>query len=86
VLKNKLRGRPASAGFPSLFQIIYRTALLSSIRTGKEGRGAVAMYLEPPTELFETFQMDALDRIIEAGYRYASEELRKREIDPFPPA
>lgn len=85
VLKNKLRGRPASAGFPSLFQIIYRTALLSSIRTGKEGRGAVAMYLEPPTEPFETFQMDALDRIIEAGYRYASEELRKREIDPFPP-
>lgn len=67
--------------FPSLFQILYRTSLLSSIRTGKGGRGAVALYLEPPTSRFETFQMDSLDQIVEAGYRYAVEELGKTELD-----
>ena len=79
ILANRILRRAAVHNFPSLFQILYRTSLLSSIRTGREGRGAVAMYLEPPTGGFETFQMDALDQIIESGYRYAVDQLGKWE-------
>lgn len=77
ILRDRIFRRKSANAFPSLYQILYRTALLSSIRTGKEGRGAVAMYLEPPTSTFETFQMDALDQIIESGYRYAVEQLTR---------
>ena len=79
ILTDRILRRKVTNDFPSLFQILYRTSLLSSIRTGKGGRGAVALYLEPPTSQFETFQMDSLNQIIEAGYRYAVAELAKAE-------
>ncbi|HEV8122821.1 MAG TPA: cyclic nucleotide-binding and patatin-like phospholipase domain-containing protein [Gemmatimonadales bacterium] len=79
MLTDRILRRKVAHDFPSLFQILYRTSLLSSIRTGKGGRGAVALYLEPPTSRFETFQMDSLDQIVEAGYRYAVEALAKAD-------
>ncbi|MEP7325839.1 MAG: patatin-like phospholipase family protein, partial [Gemmatimonadota bacterium] len=81
ILFNRILRRGNAQVFPSLFQILYRTSLLSSIRTGKGGRGAVTMYLEPPTNQFETFQMGALNQIIESGYRYAVEQLSKAETN-----
>jgi NTE family protein/lysophospholipid hydrolase len=79
LLTDRILRRKVVHAFPSLFQILYRTSLLSSIRTGRGGRGAVAMYLEPPTSRFETFQMESLDEIVESGYRYAVEQLSKRD-------
>ena len=77
VLRNRFRS-PGTERFPSLFKILYRTSVLASIRAGKQGRGEVALYLEPPTGMFDTFDMDSIDTIVEAGYRYAAEELEKR--------
>ena len=68
------RRRPV---FPSLFQILYRTALLSSIRAARRGLDRVSLYLEPPTSGFEIFDMEAMERIAEVGYRYAAEKVRE---------
>ncbi len=74
VLGDRVRGRD-SRRFPSLFQILYRTSVLSSIRLGKERRDGVALYLEPPAGGFDIFAMDRIDAIVEVGYRYTMEQL-----------
>lgn len=82
LLRNRWRAADDVKKFPSLFQILYRTSVLASIRAGKQGRGTVELYLEPPTSAFDTFGMEAIDSIVEAGYRYAAEKLK----DWQPPA
>ncbi|MEO8295745.1 MAG: patatin-like phospholipase family protein, partial [Gemmatimonadota bacterium] len=77
LLRNRWRTPADTRRFPSLFQILYRTSVLASIRAGKQGRGEVELYLEPPTGGFDTFAMDDIDAIVETGYRYASEQLEK---------
>jgi NTE family protein len=74
ILRDRLRGQGGEPKFPSLFQILYRTSVLSSIRSGKERREGVGAYLEPPTGEFDIFAMDSIDAIVEAGYRYAMEQ------------
>jgi predicted acylesterase/phospholipase RssA/CRP-like cAMP-binding protein len=87
ILRNRFRHKD-TRGFPSLYQLIYRTSVLASIRAGKQGRGEVALYLEPPVRSFDTFEMDSIDAIVEAGYRYTMERLADRNfrLPPTPPA
>jgi NTE family protein/lysophospholipid hydrolase len=73
ILRDRLRGQRSK--FPSLFQILYRTSVLSSIRSGKTGREGVTLYLEPPTGGFDIFAMDSIDAIVEVGYRYTVEQV-----------
>jgi predicted acylesterase/phospholipase RssA len=74
ILRDRFRGQGRERKFPSLFQILYRTSVLSSIRSGKERREGVAAYLEPPTGGFDIFAIDSIDAIVEAGYRYTMEQ------------
>jgi NTE family protein/lysophospholipid hydrolase len=74
LLRERFRRPGHRRRFPSLFQILYRTSVLSSIRSGKEHREGVAAYLEPPTSGFDIFEMDSIDAIAEAGYRYTMEQ------------
>ena len=73
ILGDRFRRRSGKK-FPSLFQILYRTSVLSSIKSGKERREGVAAYLEPPAGDFDIFAMDAIDAIVEVGYRYTMEQ------------
>jgi predicted acylesterase/phospholipase RssA len=82
MLREKFRGNGESRGFPSLFQILYRTSVLSSIRSGKARREGVAAYLEPPTGGFDIFEMSSIDAIVEVGYRYALEQLGSSALRP----
>jgi predicted acylesterase/phospholipase RssA len=81
ILRNCILRIKSPRHFPSLFQILYRTSVLASIRAGKEVRRDVALYLEPPTGAFDIFDRKAIDRIVEAGYRYTAEKLEKSRID-----
>lgn len=74
ILRDRFRPNGGNRKFPSLFQILYRTSVLSSIRSGKERREGVAAYLEPPTSGFDIFEMDSIEAIVEAGYRYTMEQ------------
>jgi predicted acylesterase/phospholipase RssA len=85
IIRNRFRPRTDSKRFPSLFRIIYRTSVLASIRAGKHGRGAVGLYLEPPTSMFDTFEMESIDAIVEAGYRYTMDQLAQGKFKPGAP-
>jgi NTE family protein/lysophospholipid hydrolase len=74
ILRDRFRKKRRSGGFPSLFQILYRTSVLASIKSGKERREGVAAYLEPPTSGFDIFEMDAIEAIVEVGYRYTLDQ------------
>jgi predicted acylesterase/phospholipase RssA len=80
ILRDRLRGNNVPRRFPSLFQILYRTSVLASIRSGKERREGVATYLEPPTGSFDIFDRGSIDAIVEAGYRYTMEQLTSGAI------
>lgn len=80
ILRDRLRRSGDRGQFPSLFQILYRTSVLASIKSGKERREGVAAYLEPPTSGFDIFEMSSIDAIVEAGYRYTMEQLTSGAI------
>jgi NTE family protein/lysophospholipid hydrolase len=75
LLRDRFRPRAERSKFPSLFQSLYRTSVLSSIRSGKAGRDGVTLYLEPPTGGFDIFALDSIDAIVEVGYRYTVEQV-----------
>ena len=80
ILRDRFRPNRGRRKFPSLFQILYRTSVLASIKSGKERREGVAVYLEPPTSGFDIFEMDSIDAIVEAGYRYTMEQVATNAI------
>jgi predicted acylesterase/phospholipase RssA/CRP-like cAMP-binding protein len=61
---------------PNIHAILERATSLSSVRQAAElAYGAADLYLHPPVEGFGMFEVKALDRIIDAGYRCARERL-----------
>lgn len=74
ILRDRFRRNGNQRRFPSLFQILYRTSVLASIKSGKERREGVTAYLEPPTGGFDIFEMDSIEAIVEVGYRYTMEQ------------
>jgi predicted acylesterase/phospholipase RssA len=74
ILRDRFRRNQEKRRFPSLFQILYRTSVLASIKSGKEGREGVAAWLEPPTSSFDIFAMDSIEAIVEVGYRYTLDQ------------
>ena len=74
ILRDRFRPNGNKRRFPSLFQILYRTSVLASIKSVKERREGVAAYLEPPTSGFDIFEMDSIEAIVEVGYRYTLEQ------------
>jgi NTE family protein len=60
---------------PTLPRILYRTLLLSSEAQRRRNQTLADLYLTPPVDAFDLFDWKAMDRIVEAGYRYATERL-----------
>src|SRR5262245_50003283 len=72
-------GRSATGGsLPSIFEILMRSAMVSSI--GSAGRAAlregVDLAVAPPVQDFGLFAFDRVDEIAERGYRAALEPVR----------
>jgi NTE family protein len=62
--------------FPNIFKILYRTALISNLRSVNQVRADIDLYLDPPVSNFDIFEMNSIDRIVEVGYRFAKERTR----------
>lgn len=62
--------------FPNIFKILYRTALISNLRSVNQARADIDFYLDPPVSAFDIFDMQSIDRIVEVGYHYAKEKTR----------
>lgn len=72
VLANRLRPWGVRRFFPNIFEILARTAIVASAREARRAAEAADLYLRPPTDRWKLFDMDRLDEIAEAGYRYAA--------------
>jgi predicted acylesterase/phospholipase RssA len=62
--------------FPNIFKILYRTALISNLRSVDQVRANIDFYLDPPVHTFDIFEMQSIERIAEVGYQYAKEKVR----------
>ena len=77
---------PSSGGsrFPTIFQIMQRTAHLGAMQHAKGLRDRVDLYLEPPVGHYDTFDWSAIDAIAETGYRTTLQTIETwRSGEPF---
>lgn len=72
-----LRQRSARDDVPRLGRILMRSMLLASANHSQSMREHAALYLTPPVTHVDPNDWHALDRIVDAGYRYASEALEQ---------
>jgi predicted acylesterase/phospholipase RssA len=77
-LLGRLRGAKARSSMPTIFEILMRSAMVSSI--GAAGRVAlregIDLGLSPPVQDFGLFAFDRLDELAERGYRTSLEPVR----------
>jgi predicted acylesterase/phospholipase RssA len=66
-----LAGGPGQRPFPNIAQILSRTAFVGSVRDAQQQARHADLYLEPALEGIGMGDFDAIDRIVEAGYRHA---------------
>jgi predicted acylesterase/phospholipase RssA len=71
--------QPAQS-FPSIVEILSRTALVSSIRDASRMQAHCDVYLVPPVERFGMNDFGELDALVDAGYRAADATFMQRPI------
>jgi NTE family protein len=77
-LAGKLNPFQTQKGFPSIFHILERTAMLASSHISKSERmRSEIVYIDPPVSRFDTFDMKSLEEIAEIGYRAAVDRIRE---------
>jgi predicted acylesterase/phospholipase RssA/CRP-like cAMP-binding protein len=60
---------------PNIIRILQRAALVPSLELANRLGREVDLYLTPPVEQFDLFDFRSLDRIVDAGHRYAAQRL-----------
>jgi predicted acylesterase/phospholipase RssA len=81
-LTGRFRRAAGARYFPNILRLVHRAALLASDVYAKSAKREVELYLDLPMEGFDMFNMEALDDIVEHGYRCAREELAKASWRP----
>jgi predicted acylesterase/phospholipase RssA/CRP-like cAMP-binding protein len=79
-----LRPDPMLRSFPNIAQILSRTVFVSSVRDGQEKARLSDLLLEPPLDGVGMGSFDAIDRVVESGYRHALERLAAWPLRPDP--
>ncbi|BDG01393.1 patatin-like phospholipase family protein [Anaeromyxobacter oryzae] len=80
VLKERLRPDGSHPRAPGLAAILVKSAMMSSTQRARELRPGVDLYLAPEPAEIGFLDWKALDRGIELGYRYARQELARRDV------
>jgi NTE family protein/lysophospholipid hydrolase len=75
ILKDRFRWRAKSRPFPNILRLVHRSALLASDVFAKQAKPEVELYLDLPMDGFDMFEMEALPRLAEFGYRFTQEVL-----------
>ena len=70
----------ALPSFPSMVDILQRTALLGSVRDSLAAGRTADLYLRPPVDEFGMTSFAAIDRLVEIGYRHAAERIEEWQI------
>lgn len=75
VLWQRLYGGRDAAGVPSMAEILMLTSTISSVPAGLEAKRLADLYLCPPSVGIRFAEWQGIDRVTEAGYRYAMERV-----------
>jgi predicted acylesterase/phospholipase RssA len=75
ILFDKLNPFTPKADLPNIFEILHRTATLSSGRQARQARAQADVLITPPVERFSVADFDSFDEIVEMGYRNTLEVL-----------
>jgi NTE family protein len=87
LLWDSLRPGGGRRPFPTILRLVHRAALMASDVYAKSAKREVDLFLDLPMDGFDMFDMEALDRAAEHGYRFTCERLaepgvRERLVDP----
>ena len=80
-LGNRLNPFARPLGYPTLFNVMWRTVLLSSIRAVEDVRRDADFYVHPDVDSFRLFEWPAIDRIVDEGYRAAATAITGWKLD-----
>jgi predicted acylesterase/phospholipase RssA/CRP-like cAMP-binding protein len=69
LLESRVNPFARAIGYPTLFDIMSRTVMLSATRAWEDTRRDVDVYVHPAVEEYGLFEWDAIDRIVDEGYR-----------------
>jgi NTE family protein len=83
LLWRRLNPLAAKPDLPNMFNILYRTTTVGSLRSVETVKAAADLYLTPPVGKFGIFDWRCIDRIIEAGYLYGLEILKARGAEIY---
>ena len=59
------------AALPTLAEILMLTSTINSVPAGHEAKRLADLYLHPPASGVKAVDWKAIDRLVDAGYRYA---------------
>lgn len=80
---NLLLRRFAGQKFPGAGRVLFRSVLLASAQHAESVRAFSDVYLTPPVAGHEINDWNAIDNLIELGYRYASESIPHWKLPTF---
>ncbi len=75
ILKRRLNPFADNLEVPGILEILVRSSLLGSAQQAAAAEAEADLYLRPPVDEFRMFDVKAIDRLAEIGYRYARERL-----------
>ncbi len=75
-LWDRIRASGPRRRFPTMFEVLIRTTMASSVRLAETSRANCLLYLHPPVDHFGLFTWSCLREAAEIGYRYTSEYLK----------
>jgi NTE family protein/lysophospholipid hydrolase len=86
VLRSRLNPFEPAIRVPGLSATMIRTLMVASERKSREIERIADYYLRPPLDRFRLDEFRLIDEIVETGYVYAVEEIRKwKEAGRYPP-
>ncbi|HQZ07192.1 MAG: patatin-like phospholipase family protein [Rhodoferax sp.] len=85
LLRDSLRGKNRKYRLPSLTQLLLNTSMMHSYARQQAAQSLVDLHFMPTVSGFGLLDWGQFDRIVEAGYRYAMEQLDKAGEDAIAP-
>ncbi|MFQ6011709.1 MAG: patatin-like phospholipase family protein, partial [Nitrososphaerales archaeon] len=81
-LWNRINPFVKKVSFPNILRILWRASQVGSIQSVESTKGAADHYLHPPIDGIDMFNWNALEEIVEIGYRYAQEKITEWNDTP----
>jgi NTE family protein len=85
LLRDRLRGKHRRYRLPTLTQLLLNTSMMHSYARQQAAQSLVDLHFTPTVSGFGLLDWGQFDRIVEAGYRYAMEQLEKAGEDAIAP-